>query len=402
MSDTVIKVENVSKKFTKSYKRLILYGGVDILKDFLGLKTRSEKLRKGEFWALNNISFELKKGETLGIIGINGSGKTTLLKLINGIFMPDKGRISVKGRVGALISVGAGFHPMLTGRENIYVNGQILGMTKKEIDKKFDQIVEFADIGDFIDAPVKHYSSGMHVRLGFSIAVHCEPEILLIDEILSVGDITFQKKASEKIDQIRKNTTTIFVSHSMRNVVRLCDRVILLNKGVIEECGEAEKVISYYINKNINIDGHEDFYIIDSVDSIKITKFEILDNNESVTFVEFNKHFNVEIALESKEDLENILTNITIYTVEGNPVTTVNNEERLFHIKKGINVFICEFENIRLFPGLYVLKIKISKKVGGLLVEAEKKSFKILHEKDKYIASIAGVYKERAQWRSET
>ena len=179
-NDVVIKVENVSKKYCKSLKHSMLYGMSDIGRNVLGLKSRSERLRDNEFWALDDISFEVKRGETLGLIGPNGSGKTTLLKMLNGIFWPDKGKITIKGKVGALIAVGAGFHPLLTGRENIYINAAILGMSKREIDKKFDAIVDFADIGDFLDSPVKHYSSGMYVRLGFAVAVHCDPDILLV------------------------------------------------------------------------------------------------------------------------------------------------------------------------------------------------------------------------------
>ena len=213
--DVAIKVENVSKKYSKSLKRSMLYGIKDIARNTIGLSSNSDKLRKNEFWALDDISFEVKKGETLGIIGPNGSGKTTLLKMLNGIFWPDKGKITVKGKVGALIEVGAGFHPLLTGRENIYINAAILGMTKEEVDKKFDEIVEFADIGDFLDVPVKHYSSGMFVRLGFAVAVHCEPDILLVDEVLAVGDSSFRKKSSERMKHFIKNgnKSIVIVTH---------------------------------------------------------------------------------------------------------------------------------------------------------------------------------------------
>jgi len=194
-SDIAITVDHVSKKYCKSLKRSMLYGVTDIGRNTLGLSSHSGNLRKSEFWAVDDVSFEVKKGETLGIIGPNGSGKTTLLKMLNGIFWPDKGKITVKGRVGALIEVGAGFHPLLTGRENIYINAAILGMTKEEVDEKFDDIVEFADIGDFLDTPVKFYSRGMYVRLGFAVAVHCEPDILLVDEVLAVGDKYLSKEA---------------------------------------------------------------------------------------------------------------------------------------------------------------------------------------------------------------
>ena len=251
MNDNIsIKVENVSKKYSKSLKRSMLYGIKDIARNTIGLSSHSDKLRKNEFWALDDISFEIKKGETLGIIGPNGSGKTTLLKLLNGIFWPDKGKISVKGNVGALIEVGAGFHPLLTGRENIYINAAILGMTKEETDKKFADIVEFADIGDFLDTPVKYYSSGMFVRLGFAVAVHCEPNILLIDEILSVGDISFQKKCLKRIENIRKsNNSIVFVSHSLYRIEAICSKALWLHKGKLEIIGSPREVINAYLNK---------------------------------------------------------------------------------------------------------------------------------------------------------
>jgi len=216
MGDKVaIKVEKVSKKYCKSLKRSMLYGIKDIARNTLGQSSHSHRLRKQEFWAVDDVSFEVKKGETLGIIGPNGAGKTTLLKMLNGIFWPDKGKITIKGRVGALIAVGAGFHPMLSGRENIYINGAILGMTKKDVDAKFDDIVEFADIGDFLDTPVKFYSSGMFVRLGFAVAIHCEPDILLVDEVLAVGDRNFQIKCFRKMHELKKkeDVSIVLVSH---------------------------------------------------------------------------------------------------------------------------------------------------------------------------------------------
>ena len=244
MSDIAIKVENISKKYCKSLKRSMVYGIKDILKNSIGLSSQSQELREKEFWALDDISFELKRGETLGIIGPNGSGKTTLLKMLNGIFWPDKGKISIRGRVGALIEVGAGFHPLLTGRENIYVNGAILGMNKREIDKKFDAIVSFADIGDFLDTPVKFYSSGMFVRLGFAIAVHCEPDILLIDEVLAVGDILFQNKCFERIRTMKKKgITIILISHDLHKIIYHTDKAIMLSSGEMKAIGDSRTVV---------------------------------------------------------------------------------------------------------------------------------------------------------------
>lgn len=232
--ETVISVEHVSKKYCKSLKKSMYYGAMDIGRNMLGLSSRSERLRKDEFWALNDISFEVKKGGTLGIIGPNGSGKTTLLKLLNGIFWPDRGKIAIKGRVGGLIELGAGFHPHLTGRENIFINAAILGMTKGEVQERFNSIVEFAGIGDFIDSPVKYYSSGMYVRLGFAIAVHSDPDILLIDEVLAVGDIQFQVKCFRKIGNFKEmGKTIIIVTHDMGIIQRHTEQVILLNRGSI-------------------------------------------------------------------------------------------------------------------------------------------------------------------------
>jgi ABC-type polysaccharide/polyol phosphate transport system ATPase subunit len=245
--DIVIKADNVSKKYSRSLRHVMLYGIQDIGRNMLGLSSNPEMLRNGEFWAVKDTSFEVKRGMTLGIIGPNGSGKSTMLKMLNGIFMPDKGRIEINGRVGALIEVGAGFHPMLTGRENIYVNGAILGMGKKEIDKKFNEIVEFADIGDFIDSPVKHYSSGMYVRLGFAIAVHSEPDILLIDEVLAVGDYAFQAKCFEKVNYMKSNgTTIILVSHDMNKIAQYSDNVLMLNEGNVYKRGDTMEVISFF------------------------------------------------------------------------------------------------------------------------------------------------------------
>ncbi len=247
-SEIAIKVEQVSKKYCKSLKRSMLYGVEDIGRNIVGWHSRSESLRKNEFWALNDVSFEVRRGETLGIIGPNGAGKTTLLKMLNGIFWPDKGKITVRGRVGALIEVGAGFHPLLTGRENIYINAAILGMTKKEVDGKFDDIVEFADIGDFIDAPVKSYSSGMFVRLGFAVAAHCEPDVLLLDEVLAVGDVNFQNRCLRRINEMMAGCAVILVSHNPIIIRFNCTKVLFLNKGKPEFYGPTSEGVDNYLN----------------------------------------------------------------------------------------------------------------------------------------------------------
>jgi len=225
----------------------MLYGISDISRNLFGMSSNPSRLRKEEFWALHDVSFDVHKGEAFGIIGPNGSGKTTMLKLLNGIFYPDKGRIEVKGRTGALIEVGAGFHPMLTGRENVYVNAAIFGMKKKEVDSRFDSIVDFADIGNFIDSPVKNYSSGMFVRLGFSVAVHADPELLLVDEVLAVGDLKFQQKCLAKIaGLVRGGAAVVLVSHDMMTVQRVCSKGLLLDRGETVTIGGIKNPVSGY------------------------------------------------------------------------------------------------------------------------------------------------------------
>jgi lipopolysaccharide transport system ATP-binding protein len=247
MSDTLIRVEGLYKKFCRSLKRSMVYGTMDSTRSMLGIPYDATQLRTGEFWALQDINFELKRGETLGLIGQNGCGKSTLLRLLNGIFPPDKGHIEIRGRIGALIAVGAGFHPQMSGRENIYLNGTILGMTRQEIKRKFDEIVDFAEIGDFLDAPVATYSSGMTVRLGFSIAVQGNVDIILADEILAVGDLAFQTKCFNKIGILqRQGVSTILVSHNTHNIMAYTSNCVLLSKGQLIEYNETDKVIQTY------------------------------------------------------------------------------------------------------------------------------------------------------------
>lgn len=247
MSDTAVEFDRVWKKFRKGEIH-------DSLRDLIPAITRNffsgnhkRELDEQEFWALKDVSFQVKRGEVLGIIGPNGAGKSTVLKLLSKIMVPNKGRLQVHGRLSALIEVGAGFHPDLTGRENVYLNGAILGMRRQEIEKKFDEIVEFSGIGDFIDTPVKRYSSGMYARLGFSVAAHVSPEVLLVDEVLSVGDYSFQTKCLKRMQEISvSGTTIIFISHNIPSVIRLCPNAILLNKGVIEKTGPSQDVCRFY------------------------------------------------------------------------------------------------------------------------------------------------------------
>jgi lipopolysaccharide transport system ATP-binding protein len=262
MSETVIKVENLGKKYLIRHQQSERYVALrDVLtnkfksfgKGLINLQPHSSNLQhsREEFWALKDISFEVKQGESIGVIGRNGAGKTTLLKLLGRITEPTTGRIAIKGRVASLLEVGTGFHPELTGRENIFLNGAILGMSKAEIRKKFDEIVDFAEMEKFLDTPVKRYSSGMYVRLAFAVAAHLEPEILLVDEVLAVGDVQFQKKCIGKMEEVGKEgRTVLFVSHNTTAVQTLCTLGLLLVGGALEYSGPAGECIAKYLQEN--------------------------------------------------------------------------------------------------------------------------------------------------------
>jgi ABC-type polysaccharide/polyol phosphate transport system ATPase subunit len=275
--EVLVKVEGVSKKFCRSLKKSLWYGVCDIAGELspFGRRPRvasseslvtspsqsasggsiipatsypppvtPDGLRPGEFWAVNDVSFELRRGECLGLIGHNGAGKTTLLKMLNGLIKPDTGRIEMNGRVGALIALGAGFNPILTGRENIYINGSVLGLSKKEIDEKIDEIIDFAEIGEFIDMPVQNYSSGMQVRLGFAVATALEPDVILADEILAVGDVAFRAKCYRRLAALlKRGVAVIFVSHDLQSVERLTKKCIWLQQGACKLAGKTSEVI---------------------------------------------------------------------------------------------------------------------------------------------------------------
>jgi lipopolysaccharide transport system ATP-binding protein len=295
--EVLIRVDNVSKKFCRDLKKSLWYGLQDTAAEIfkpsrpgppcLSLDESGEQLpllpplRPGEFWANSNISFEVKRGECLGLIGSNGAGKTTLLKMLNGLIKPDTGRIVMRGRIGALIALGAGFNPVLTGRENIYVNGSILGLPKNEIKTRLDEIVDFADIADAIDAPVRTYSSGMHVRLGFAVAaVLVRPDILIVDEVLAVGDLEFKVKCLNAIGEMLSRTAVILVSHSMPQIASAATMGLVLKNGtMVQPPIEVGRAIACYYKessketKSTSITGHSEF---------AVTSFKINDNEEEI------------------------------------------------------------------------------------------------------------------------
>ena len=254
-SDVLVRAEGVSKKYSRNLMKSLWYGVKDTLGDLAGRDGTTDKLRPSEFWALNNVSFELRRGQCLGLIGRNGAGKTTLLKLLTGLIKPDNGRIEIRGRLGALIALGAGFNPVLSGRENIYVNAAVLGLSRREINEKIDKIIDFADIDEFIDAPVQSYSSGMVVRLGFAVATATEPDVLLLDEVLAVGDVGFQAKCFNTLAEFRKRGTAfILVSHNMHAIAQHCDQVIYVRHGIAQYIGNVDDGIAKFLKDSESTD----------------------------------------------------------------------------------------------------------------------------------------------------
>jgi lipopolysaccharide transport system ATP-binding protein len=364
MSETVVKVEGLSKKFCTSLKRSMIYGTYDAIRDMVGISYDTTQLRKKEFWALQDLNFELKQGETLGLIGQNGCGKTTLLRLINGIFPPDKGKITIKGRIGALIAIGAGFHPHMTGKENIFLNGTILGMTKQEIKSKLDDIIDFAEIGEFLDAPVATYSSGMTVRLGFAIAIHCEPEILLVDEILAVGDVSFRMKCYQRIIEMKeKGTAIILVTHSMLDIGRVCDKVIILKNGrYVKETNVADGISLY---ERLNIENLRSDKITKSK-QIEIISVETFDKhgNKQQFFKSFDDIY-VEVKIHNKGNLEKncrliIHIETPSYGVLGSFSSPFQN--KYFDLDEGIKTIKFQIHDAPLLQGIYYINVAVNGK----------------------------------------
>lgn len=256
-SRPILSVEGLSKKFCRGLKRSLFYGVRDIVSESLGLNRKSDVLREGEFWALKDVSFDLRPGEALGLVGANGAGKSTLLRVISGLIKPDTGRVTVRGKVAPLIALGPGFNPVLSGRENVYANMAILGLTTEEINRRLDAVLDFADIGDALDAPVRTYSSGMAARLGFACAVFADPDILLIDEVLAVGDFKFRMKCFRRLADLRKaGTAFVLVSHNSHALIAVCERAMYLSKGAHVVSGATDLVLSRY---------EREFFVSDAV-----------------------------------------------------------------------------------------------------------------------------------------
>ncbi|HBX68960.1 MAG TPA: hypothetical protein DEH25_06170 [Chloroflexi bacterium] len=359
MSDSLVIVENVSKKFCRSLRQSLWYGVKDLGSEMIGRQKNNETLRDNEFWAVRGVSLSVKRGETLGLIGHNGAGKTTLLRMLNGLIKPDQGRIEIKGRMQALIALGAGFNPVLSGRENIYINASVLGFSKSQIDGLYDQIVDFSGLEEFIDMPVQSYSSGMAVRLGFSVAAHLEPDILLVDEVLAVGDLAFKTKCQTRIQDLRDcGVAIILVSHNLHTISHVCNRAITFEKGRVIFEGDTDQAIDAYRESLMEqFDGAEDALRI-GTGEIKIDRVELLGQDTSVQD-DFGVRdpLKIRIHYTVNETVVNPVFNLTIEIlnsyqvtgfrtdVDGHPLGTISQDGYI-----DINI-----PNLNLLPNMYTL-----------------------------------------------
>ncbi|MBW2642340.1 MAG: ABC transporter ATP-binding protein [Deltaproteobacteria bacterium] len=381
MSNTAIKVENLSKRYRIGLKEEIHDTMVGAITDFVKrpLKNLQRLRRLSNFsengnepedtiWALKDVSFEVKQGEVIGIIGRNGAGKSTLLKIISHITEPTSGSVTFNGRVSSLLEVGTGFHPELTGRENVYLNGTILGMSKTEIDRKFDEIVAFSEVERFLDTPVKRYSSGMKVRLAFAVAAHLEPEILLIDEVLAVGDAEFQKKCLGKMDSIAdEGRTVLFVSHNMPVLQSLCPKAILLNDGAIVMQGDSSEVIDNYLEQDIRIGG--EFVWEWSENELKKLEplipisFRVKNHEGTITDYYSSTHpINIDFSYRITKTVSNLRVGVTLNTMRGETVCVsydrdILTQDDLYKKKPGIYQSKCIIPANLLNDQQYVLGI---------------------------------------------
>jgi len=357
MTNSAISVSSLSKNF-RLYHERNRYIKAALL--------RGRRAKYEEFWALKDVSFEVAHGATLGIIGSNGSGKTTMLKCLTGIYTPEKGAIKVDGKLAALLELGAGFHPELTGAENIFLNGSILGMSKRDVQNKFASIVEFAGLEKFIDTPVKNFSSGMVVRLGFSIASHVEPEILLIDEILSVGDQDFQRKSSEKIEEFRREGRTIVVvSHSLGLVQQLCKEVIWLDKGEIRQSGPAAEVIAGYTGGSYQPQTERDESSRNrwGTGDARINSIELLNHDGTIAqVIESNAGAQIRFQISAHTRIESPILRVQITRLNGDVVwaTSTQRGTNTMRVLDGAATATLNIESTKLLEGTYFVSAAIT------------------------------------------
>lgn len=368
-SDVAIRIERLSKRYLVGHESAQRNGYHSLRETFaqhakaFGRRTldvaRGRQVLQGdeveEFWALKDVSFEVKRGEVIGIIGRNGAGKSTLLKILSRVTEPTEGRIGINGRVASLLEVGTGFHPELTGRENIFVNGAILGMSKQEIRAKFDEIVDFAETEKFLDTPVKRYSSGMYVRLAFAVAAHLEPEILIIDEVLAVGDVVFQKKCLGKMQSVADSgRTVLFVSHNMQTITGLTERAVLLDSGRVAAVGPSAEVVAQYLRAQTS--GELVYEQPASGNGPEITRVQLQTSGPG-TVQQFGKPMTVEVEIKTPEPIPNAALSFQIYTSGHQPVLHVLNLDSEVPMLRstGTHRVSCKFPKLHLYPGHYYL-----------------------------------------------
>ncbi len=363
MNEVLVSVENLSKKFCKDLKTSLWYGVKDLASGLRGNKNDRE-LRPKEFWAVKDISFELRRGECLGLIGHNGAGKSTLLKILNGLINPDAGKVTIKGRVGALIELGAGFNPILSGRENIYNNGAILGFSRKEIDSKVEEIIDFAEIREFIDMPVQNYSSGMKVRLGFAVAAQMEPDVLIIDEVLAVGDLGFVLKCFKQIDTILPNTAIVFVSHNMPMVSRICNKIILMDRGeAIFQGDDVGKAIDRHYTRFAS---NESNVVFDdgSLSLERVGLFNVLETAE-IAKIDWGADLHLHFKFHIHKPLDIIpIFKIIIFDKEQRPVAVleenIENENSVIIAKDSAIEFTVKHNRLELSKGIYSINLLVA------------------------------------------
>ncbi len=404
-SEIVLSVKGVSKKFCRNLKRSLFYGVQDIASDLIGIRSKSNFLRSKEFWAVDDVSFQLRKGEALGLVGKNGSGKSTLLRIIAGLIKPDLGTVEVKGRLAPLIALGAGFNPILTGRENIYANMAILGLSKQEIDERFDDVVEFAEIGEAIDAPVQTYSSGMAARLGFASAIHTEPDILLIDEVLAVGDVRFRIKCVRRLAELRrKGVSFIMVSHNHDALGSVCDNGIYLLQGKSILSGTIRSVLDKYesdlFSNNKQIKG--ELYLPEKpeVDSsgADITSLILKDHNDLINgSLISGKSASLIVNCKAKKPFFNADINVQVQQIsqEGEMLLFINSPDDGFYfdILPGENTIKMHISRLVLGPGEYTMRVLIRRDKGDYIDRVD--SFRFLVEKENG-NSYSRIYQQRS------
>ncbi len=389
--EVLLSVRGVSKKFCRSLKRSLFYGIQDITAELTGLRSNSNQLRYGEFWALNDVSFDLHRGESLGLVGVNGSGKTTLLRIISGLLRPDTGRVTVRGRVAPLIALGAGFNPILSGRENIYVNMAILGLSRQEISDRFEAVVDFAELGDEIDAPIQSYSSGMAARLGFSCAVHTEPDILLIDEVLAVGDLRFRAKCERRLTELLRNGTSfVLVSHTFQAILNVCTTGVYLSKGKMVMLGSAKEVMERYEADLVLLDREEGINPISAVSTdgtLSSTGCQLLDicfRDQGETIVEFpitGQPLYICARCHAQQAIANLSLFVAIYRImgEGGLVLHMSSvyDGDTFAIGAGEYEIRAYLPYLSLMPGPYQLNVYLKDGSSYMLDACESFRFKV-------------------------